>query len=486
MSTETSSADSQDPPAPSALVPDLHRILVDLSQHPFPAIPNPPACTKRASVALIIRINPRYAHWPPPRRPAAGSNNNGGSCNGPSSTDASYADITASAALPPDASVADRLGAFFTRDWAAHGDPEILFIKRAARVGDPWTSHVALPGGRRDPDDEDDKAAAVREADEEVGVRLDDSNAIAVGNLAQRVVTANWGKMPIMVLCPYVFLLTTHDMPPLRLQPSEVASAHWVPLRALLSPATRTIYPQDMAGSRLAKAQGGYLKAFFMQTMLRTMLFAAIRLIPSESFFCSTIPGFIPSTPSPPSVCSRLSSLVRPSAGATLPDSPSTDKPLLLWGLTLGIVSDLLELLPPYSALDMVVCPSFSPPDVRLLLRLATARFRAEHARRVRGDNQAAIAFAGGLDSVELPRPLPLSDERRRLLEHPPGSGSLGAGAYEGKVRRHMQGRRTEALDLMLQGYYKLLKRVVVVAFIGRVAMVAAVVVGGLRWWRRR
>src|ERR1700682_285931 len=28
--------------------------------------------------------------------------------------------------------------------------PEILFIERAKREGDPWSGHMAFPGGRRD------------------------------------------------------------------------------------------------------------------------------------------------------------------------------------------------------------------------------------------------------------------------------------------------------------------------------------------------
>lgn len=76
------------------------------------------------------------------------------------------------------------------------GDPEVVFIKRAARVGDRWTSHVALPGGKRDPEDEDDKAVAIRETVEEIGLDLTSPNAFFVGNLPERVVSTSWGKVP--------------------------------------------------------------------------------------------------------------------------------------------------------------------------------------------------------------------------------------------------------------------------------------------------
>lgn len=77
-----------------------------------------------------------------------------------------------------------------------HGDPELLFIKRAARVGDRWTGHVALPGGKRDPEDEDDKATAIRESQEEVGLDLATGDLIYIGNLPERVVTTSFGSVP--------------------------------------------------------------------------------------------------------------------------------------------------------------------------------------------------------------------------------------------------------------------------------------------------
>jgi 8-oxo-dGTP pyrophosphatase MutT (NUDIX family) len=73
-------------------------------------------------------------------------------------------------------------------------------------VGDKWNGHVALPGGKRDPEDEDDQAAAAREALEEVGIDLSPENAIAVGNLPQRIVTTSWGKVP------YVFTFNGYEI----------------------------------------------------------------------------------------------------------------------------------------------------------------------------------------------------------------------------------------------------------------------------------
>ena len=88
---------------------------------------------------------------------------------------------------------------FFDQPWVQHGDPEVLFIKRASRPGDRWTGHVALPGGKRDPEDVDDRAAAIREADEEIGWDLTTDDCISVGNLPERVVTTSWGSVPYVL-----------------------------------------------------------------------------------------------------------------------------------------------------------------------------------------------------------------------------------------------------------------------------------------------
>ena len=50
---------------PTNSIDHLHAALVELAQNPYPDVPNPPGVSKRASVALIVRIQPTYRHWPP-------------------------------------------------------------------------------------------------------------------------------------------------------------------------------------------------------------------------------------------------------------------------------------------------------------------------------------------------------------------------------------------------------------------------------------
>ena len=52
-----------------------------------------------------------------------------------------------------------------------HGT-ELLFIQRATKASDPWSGHMAFPGGRTDPGDADAHATAERETLEEVALDL--------------------------------------------------------------------------------------------------------------------------------------------------------------------------------------------------------------------------------------------------------------------------------------------------------------------------
>ncbi|MCA9639821.1 MAG: NUDIX domain-containing protein, partial [Myxococcales bacterium] len=51
-------------------------------------------------------------------------------------------------------------------------DTEVLLIRRAEHEGDPWSGHMAFPGGRHDPTDPDLLTTARRETLEEVGLDL--------------------------------------------------------------------------------------------------------------------------------------------------------------------------------------------------------------------------------------------------------------------------------------------------------------------------
>ncbi len=49
---------------------------------------------------------------------------------------------------------------------------EFLLMQRAIHDNDPWSGQISFPGGKIDPKDNSAKAAAIREADEEVNAKL--------------------------------------------------------------------------------------------------------------------------------------------------------------------------------------------------------------------------------------------------------------------------------------------------------------------------
>lgn len=127
---------------------------------------------------------------------------------------------------------------------AGDAGTELLLIQRATRDDDPWSGHMALPGGRRDPNDADPMATAVRETREEVGIDLG-ADAEPIGGLDElRAVARN---RPLdLVISPMVFAL--HRPVTLALSAREVDSAVWVPLSFLASMEARDTYIRTLDG----------------------------------------------------------------------------------------------------------------------------------------------------------------------------------------------------------------------------------------------
>ena len=104
------------------------------------------------------------------------------------------------------------------------GRPQVLFIERAQRAGDPWSGHMAFPGGHRDPGDPGLREAAMRETLEEIS--LDLTSAHYLGALNEERAQPR-GRVLDMLIAPHVFEITGDPV----FSPNyEVADVVWAPL----------------------------------------------------------------------------------------------------------------------------------------------------------------------------------------------------------------------------------------------------------------
>jgi 8-oxo-dGTP pyrophosphatase MutT (NUDIX family) len=107
--------------------------------------------------------------------------------------------------------------------------PQLLFIRRAEHPHDPWSGHIAFPGGKQDEGDRDLLATAQREAREEIGMDL--TRADYLGQLDDLQTN----------ISPLVVSGFAYSAP--RQQPrlsEEVEDCFWVPLAHLSEAARRT------------------------------------------------------------------------------------------------------------------------------------------------------------------------------------------------------------------------------------------------------
>jgi len=106
-------------------------------------------------------------------------------------------------------------------------EPELLMIKRAEMERDPWSGHVACPGGREEPGDRDLEQTAIRETMEETGIDLARAGRI-LGTLDD--ISPRTPVLPPILIRPYVAAVPSGVE---IIRSEEVAAAFWVPLAAL-------------------------------------------------------------------------------------------------------------------------------------------------------------------------------------------------------------------------------------------------------------
>ena len=259
-----------------------------------------------------------------------------------------------------------------------------------------------------------------------------------------------------MVLCPFVFLQLRHDLPPLALQPSEVHSAHWVPLGGLLSPSSRRDVRCDVS-DRFTRQRTPFLRVV-LRTIVGQLVFPAVKLKPTESLYSISTSDF----DSESHVSTPVGSFVTQVLGKS--HSDADDQPLLLWGLTLGVLADLLEIIDRSATSKLWSWPTFSPWDIRCVIWLLNRRFQIRKIRE--------LTMTGSLDTRE-------SNDIQL--------GGLDNTTYSTSVKRQGKGSEAGVTGMMLlAGYSDRLRRAVLVALFLRIIFGTTLISYLIRKYRRR
>lgn len=147
----------------------------------------------------------------------------------------------AASGLNPDPVASLRPAAVLTAIMARSGEPTVLLTRRSDRLR-THSGQVSFPGGRRDPQDHSAADAALREAEEEVGLARDQVEVIGYLD--------DYPTITRFLITPVVGLV--RGSPQLRLDPGEVAEVFEVPLSVVLDPSRyrrREFRHDGMAGS---------------------------------------------------------------------------------------------------------------------------------------------------------------------------------------------------------------------------------------------
>ena len=127
-----------------------------------------------------------------------------------------------------------------------HAEAQILLIRRAQREGDPWSGHMAFPGGKREDVDSSLLVTAQRETKEEVGLDLE-RHARLVARLPS-MSTMTRAKRGEFLVTPFVFAMENPEHAEFTLS-LEVAEAIWVPIGPMVRGENATTFPYRHEGT---------------------------------------------------------------------------------------------------------------------------------------------------------------------------------------------------------------------------------------------
>ena len=154
---------------------------------------------------------------------------------------------------------------------------EVLLIHRAEHPEDPWSGHLAFPGGRVDSTDESPQTAAVRETFEEVGLDLRRS-ARMIGRFSDLTAVAR-GRRLGLVIEPFAFEL---------LEPAQLTLNHevqetlWLSLAHLMDRRNRSSLEYNIDG-RTVELPCYHLEGRLLWGLTLRMLDEVIEILTGES-----------------------------------------------------------------------------------------------------------------------------------------------------------------------------------------------------------
>ncbi len=118
------------------------------------------------------------------------------------------------------------------------GEWHLLFIRRSHNDDDRHSGQVAFPGGRIDPSDADEIHAALREIQEEIGLKA--RNIRVLGQLSSYRTVSNYQVTPVVAEIEWPLELVP--------DPAEVSRIFSIPLRWLAEPLNRRVNQRHLHG----------------------------------------------------------------------------------------------------------------------------------------------------------------------------------------------------------------------------------------------
>lgn len=118
-----------------------------------------------------------------------------------------------------------------------HPAPTVLLTKRTPHLK-KHAGQVSFPGGRIDPEDPSPEAAALREAEEEIG--LAPVHVDVMGRLKDQLTGTGYRITPVLATLPPAL--------DLRISPDEVEAVFELPLSVVLDPAAPRRQKQEVGG----------------------------------------------------------------------------------------------------------------------------------------------------------------------------------------------------------------------------------------------